>query len=66
MMTAMTPPISIQIALSVGDPVKNLDTSELKESVALNPTTLSNTNQTRMSVATRLVIKDFQLVCDLL
>jgi hypothetical protein len=66
MMTAMTPPVSIQIALSVGDPVKNLDTSELKEWVALNPTTLSNTNQTRMSVETRLVIKGFQLVCDLL
>jgi hypothetical protein len=30
--------MSIQMALSVGDPVKNLETSELKESVALIPT----------------------------
>src|SRR5512140_639960 len=34
---ATAPPMSIQTALSVGDPVKNLETSELKELVALNP-----------------------------
>jgi hypothetical protein len=37
---AMTPPMSIQIALLVGDPVKNLETSELNEFVALKPTTM--------------------------
>ena len=38
---ATTPAISIQTALSVGDPVKNLETSELKEWVALNPMMMS-------------------------
>jgi len=33
--------MSIQTALSVGEPVKNLDTSELKEWVALNPMMMS-------------------------
>ncbi len=33
--------MSIQTALSVGDPVKNLETSELKELVALNPMMMS-------------------------
>jgi hypothetical protein len=33
----MIPPMSIQIAWSVGDPVKNLETSELNEFVALIP-----------------------------
>jgi len=33
--------MSIQTALSVGDPVKNLDTSEAKEWVALNPMMMS-------------------------
>jgi hypothetical protein len=33
--------MSIQTALSVGDPVKNLDTSEVKEWMALNPVTMS-------------------------
>jgi hypothetical protein len=36
-MVATMPPISIQTALSVGEPVKNLETSELKEFVALIP-----------------------------
>ena len=35
------PPISIHTALSVGDPVKNLETSEVNEWVALNPMTIS-------------------------
>ena len=34
------PPMSIQTALSVGEPVKNLETSELNEFVALTPTTM--------------------------
>jgi hypothetical protein len=33
--------MSVQTALSVGDPVKNLETSELKELVALNPMMMS-------------------------
>jgi len=33
--------MSIQTALSVGDPVKNRDTSEVKEWVALNPAMMS-------------------------
>jgi hypothetical protein len=33
-MDAATPPMSIQTALSVGEPVKNLDRSELNEFVA--------------------------------
>jgi hypothetical protein len=34
MMPATRPPMSIQMALLVGDPVKNLETSELNELVA--------------------------------
>ena len=34
---AAAPPTIIQTALSVGEPVKNLETSELKELVALMP-----------------------------
>jgi len=33
------PPMSIQTALSVGEPVKNLEMSELNEFVALTPAT---------------------------
>ena len=40
-MAAMAPPMSIQTALSVGDPVKNLETSELKELVFSNSIPLS-------------------------
>lgn len=36
-MMATTPPTNIQTDLSVGDPVKNLDMSELNESMALIP-----------------------------
>jgi hypothetical protein len=41
MSAAMMPPMSIQTALSVGEPEKNLETSELKELVALIPKTMS-------------------------
>jgi len=37
---ATMPPMSIHTALSVGDPVKNLDTSELNELVAFTPMTM--------------------------
>jgi len=36
-MIATIPPISIHIALSAGEPVKNRETSELNESVAATP-----------------------------
>ena len=40
-MAAMIPQMSIQMALSVGEPVKNRDTSELNEFVALMPMMMS-------------------------
>jgi hypothetical protein len=40
---ATMPPINIQTALSVGEPVKNRETSELKEFVALMPMIMSTT-----------------------
>jgi len=40
MMAAIMPPLSIHMALSVGDPVNNLETSELNEFVALTPMTM--------------------------
>jgi len=50
------PPISIQTALSVGDPVKNFDTSELKELVALIPITIKTTPPASKARATILFI----------
>jgi hypothetical protein len=47
MAAATQPPMSIQTALSVGDPVKNRDTSELKEFMELMPKTMSTTPPTR-------------------
>src|ERR1051325_11720785 len=40
-MVVTTPPISIHTALSVGEPVKNRATSELNESMAMTPKTIS-------------------------
>ena len=40
---ATMPPRSIQTGLSVGEPVKNRETSELNEFVALIPMTISTT-----------------------
>jgi hypothetical protein len=48
-MAAVMPPINIQTALSVGEPVKNLDTSELKEFVALIPKIMSNNTANEQS-----------------
>jgi hypothetical protein len=50
----------VQTALSVGDPVKNLETSELKELVALNPMTMSTTPPTSSARETILFITAFQ------
>jgi hypothetical protein len=60
MMAAKVPIMSIQTALSVGDPVKNLETSELKELVALNPTTRSTIPPMRNMREMILFIIDFQ------
>lgn len=38
---AAIPPMSIQTALSVGEPVKNRETSELNDLVAFTPMTMS-------------------------
>jgi hypothetical protein len=52
--------MSIQTALLVGEPVKNLETSELKELVALNPTTMSTTPPMRSATEMILFIIAFQ------
>jgi hypothetical protein len=54
---ATIPPISIQTALSVGEPVKNLETSEENEFVALTPTMIRMMPPTRRASATSLFIK---------
>jgi hypothetical protein len=53
------PPMSIQTALSVGDPVKNLETSELKEFMALTPTTTSTTPPASRIIEIIRFIADF-------
>ena len=58
-MVAMIPPMSIQMALSVGDPVKNLDTSEPKELVALIPKMMSTTPPASSATAMILFITVF-------
>ena len=55
-MVATIPPMSIQTALSVGEPVKNRETSELKELVALMPIIMSTTPPTRKAMETILFI----------
>ena len=54
------PPMSIQTALSVGDPVKNLETSELNEFVALIPMTMSTMPPTSRAREMILFIMSFQ------
>jgi hypothetical protein len=54
------PPINIQTALSVGDPVKNRETSELKEFVALMPVIMSTTPPTSTAREAILFISSFQ------
>jgi len=48
--------MSIQTALSVGEPLKNLETSELKEFVALMPKIMSTTPPTSSARGTILFI----------
>jgi len=59
-MEATRPPMSIQTALSVGEPVKNRETSELKELVALMPMIMSATPPTSRARETILFIRGFQ------
>lgn len=59
MMAATMPPMSIQTALSVGDPVKNREMSELKECIALTPKTMSTIPPTRKTKAMSLFIKGY-------
>src|SRR5258705_8704528 len=56
-MAATMPPMSIQTALSVGDPVKNRETSELKELVALMPKMIRATPPPSSARARILFIK---------
>ena len=53
---ATIPPMSIRIALSVGEPVKNLETSEEKELVALTPMMMRIMPPTRRASARILFI----------
>ena len=48
------------MALFVGDPVKNLETSEVKELVALNPVTISTMPPTRSAREMSLFIMAFR------
>lgn len=56
---AMIPPMSIQTALSVGAPVKNLETSELKESMAAIPKAMSTMPPTTSAKEMELFIMAF-------
>jgi hypothetical protein len=60
MIAVKVPAMSIQTALSVGEPVKNLETSELKELVALNPAMMSATPPMRNMREMILFIITFQ------
>ena len=57
MRAATVPPMTIQMALLVGDPVKNLETSELKEFVALTPIMMSTTPPTSRAIVNSLLIR---------
>ena len=59
-MTAATaPPTTIQMALSVGEPVKNFDTSEEKDEEALMPKASRMTPPIRSAMAIGLFIVIF-------
>src|SRR5688572_14658091 len=53
---ATMPPMSIQTALSVGEPVKNRETSELNELVALMPMIIRTTPPTSRAIEAILFI----------
>jgi hypothetical protein len=60
---AAMPPMSIQMALSVGDPVKNLETSELKEFVAWIPKMMSATPPTSRAIEMSLFMSATEFLC---
>src|SRR5262245_47978201 len=53
-MNAITPPINIQIALSVGEPVKNREMSELNEVDAIAPNAMRSIPAARRANDTAL------------
>jgi len=63
---ANTPPTSIQIDLSVAEPVKNREISELDESYALTPKTKRRIPPARNAIEIALFIHDpsFYYPCD--
>lgn len=64
MTVATMPPMSIHTALSVGDPVKNLETSELNEFMALIPNIISTIPPTRKPMETILFMRVLFHDCD--
>ena len=50
MAAAAIPPMSIQMALSVGEPVKNRKTSELNDFVTFTPTTMNTIPPTKRAM----------------
>jgi hypothetical protein len=64
MMIATIPPIIIHIALSVGEPVKNLETSELNDFVAATPKTTRTIPPARIASEISLFIEfSFKFLC---
>lgn len=57
----MIPPINNQTDLLVGEPVKNLDTSELNDSKAVTPMTINTTPTTNNATDIPLFINIFPL-----
>jgi hypothetical protein len=58
MMDSTTPPINIHIALSVGEPVKNRETSEPSDFYALIPKIISSTPPARSANEMTLFIEE--------
>lgn len=54
---ATAPPINIHIDLSVGEPVKNRETSELKDWDALRPNAIKMTPTASKAIETALFIQ---------
>jgi hypothetical protein len=66
-MDAAAPPTSIHIALSVGEPVKKREMSELSEFEALTPKTINTIPPTRSAIETKnSLLIFFSLEADLL
>ncbi len=57
---AAIPPMSIQTALSVGEPVKNRETSELNDFVAFTPITMSTMPPTSRAMEMALFMTRFR------